>query len=176
MTIFADSMPLVRFVVFVRSFSDQASPTKHQQFLRCLDILHVSTTVLACSDDPDWDLPWFIECVFTPRDVFALVRSLWCNWEKLYALIFSGTSASIKNVNTKSLSNFKENRTARTSILFFLDPPPLGKLLYTLLFFHWARNVVEFIDNHTQTHTYRSWEESAAVVVVGIYPTSVFIY
>ena len=30
----------------------------------------------------------------------------------------------------KSLSNFKENRTARTSILFFLDPP-LGKLLYT---------------------------------------------
>ena len=109
---------------FVRSFLDQASPTKHQQFLRCLDILHVSTTVLACSDDPDWDLPWFIECVFTPRDVFALVRSLWCNWEKLSALIFSGTSASIKNVNTKSLSNFNQNRTARTSILFFLDPPP----------------------------------------------------
>ena len=134
MTIFADSMPLVRFVVFVRSFSDQASPTKHQQFLRCLDILshHVSTTVLACSDDPDWDLPWFIECVFTPRDVFALVRSLWCNWEKLYISFYSGTSASIKNVNAKSLSNFNQNRTARTSILYFGWPPPLGK---TTLYF-----------------------------------------
>ena len=150
MTGFADSMPLVRFVVFVRSFSDQVSLTKHPQFLRCLDVLshHVSATLLACSDYPNWDLSWFIECVFTPRDVFATVWSLWCNWEKLYASFSSGTSTSIKNVNEKSLSNFKENRTARTSILYFGWPPPLGKLLYTFP----SCNVVECIDNHTQTH------------------------
>ena len=172
MTIFADSMPLVRFVVFVRSFSDQASPTKHQQFLRCLDIL--SHHVLQSQHVQMIQIEIYPGSfsVFLHRATSSRWSDLCGTIEKKCTQVLAQELQHRSRTLMQSHSQILKKIAPREPRFYFFVTPPLRENYSILSLF--SCNVVECIDVQIITHNHIQKllrRESG-----GIYPTSVFIY